>query len=124
MKIRNGEIQMGDDGIVYGSINVPGTVHSLADAVEITQAVEGIVGDKPAPFLIDVRHLVFIDSQAIAHFISPAHARFIKAHALIVDDAASRIMSRFFTEIYKPPFPIKIFTNQSQAQDWLRGFLN
>ena len=48
---------------------------------------------------------------------------FTKAMALIANSAFSTIIGNVFMSFSKPPFPMKIFTNEEEAKKWLKQYL-
>ena len=43
----------------------------------------------------------------------------IKGSAVIIDNLPNRILAQFFSKIFKPNFPMKIFSNQKDGLVWL-----
>ncbi len=121
--IRNGEITRSPDGIIYGRITEPGTVHTLDDAIEITNAMKKLRTNGKLVMLIDIRNVKFVESKAISYFTSPEHTELVSAQAFLVGRALTRAIARFFLQIHRPPYPAQIFSSESDAVDWLRTFL-
>jgi len=48
----------------------------------------------------------------------------IKGSALVIDNLPNRLMAKFFSSIFKPKFPMKIFPNQEQGLVWLNELMH
>lgn len=48
----------------------------------------------------------------------------LKGSAVIIDNLPNRMLAQFFSRFFKPKFPMKIFSNQSEGLDWLRILKN
>lgn len=120
VKLKNGILIRDDDGIVCGTLSAPRSVQRLEDAIEITSALESFIGENQVPFLIDARNLKFVEASAMAHFSCGSHTRFISAQALLVDSLTGKALATFFLRVYRPPYPVKVFSCKKTAIDWLK----
>lgn len=78
------------------------------------------------------RHPMLIDGNEFMN-ITPDARKFIKsiephapilARAFVVNSLSHRLMLLSYTKIKKSMYPLKIFKNHSEAQDWLLLILN
>ena len=49
----------------------------------------------------------------------PDNTSMIKAEALVTTSLGQKIMANFIMNFYKTPMPIKVFSNEEQAINWL-----
>ena len=45
------------------------------------------------------------------------------ALALVTETSLSKIIGNFLLGLNKPSYPIKMFTSQEKAKQWLKGFI-
>lgn len=119
---RTGRIRLGEDGIVRAVI-IPGAEQTLEDAKEQVAAVWKVSQGRRRPVLVDAREGRFMDRAARVYYASDEAARFRSASALLVGSTVTRVMASFFLGLNKPTHPVRLFTSEDEALDWLRGFL-
>ena len=94
----------------------PGAVCGLAEAQASVAAVEAL-GHGAAPALIDMRQMSRIDRAAREHFTnSPGE---VAAVGLLVGSAVSKMIANFMIGMQRMRFPVRMFTDESAALDWL-----
>ena len=82
----------------------------LAEIAALDQATPGV--------LVDIRHTGSINRPARELFKdSRAHS----ACALLAGSAATRMMANFFLTLNRGPIPIRMFTSEADAVDWLQA---
>lgn len=95
-----------------------GSAATLADA-EATAAVLGeLSGGRPYALLVDIRQAGSIERAARQKFAQPSGET---AVALIVESPLSRMMANFFMGLNRPPFPVRVFSDEPSALAWLRA---
>ena len=119
---RTGRTWMGEDGIIRG-VHLPDTEETLEDAKENMAATAKIGAGKRCPILVDLRRVKSIDRQAREYYGRGDQAEVVRAVALLIDSPLSRAIGNFILGINKPRIPVKLFTSEAEALDWLRGFL-
>jgi hypothetical protein len=70
----------------------------------------------------DVSNASPVEKEARA-YAAQETPKFIKALAVITNSSMSKMMADLFLLVYKPSFPIKLFTDQEEATKWIKGFL-
>ena len=53
---------------------------------------------------------------------SKEYAKVMRATALVVNTLATQLAGNFFIKLSKPNAPTRLFTDESEAISWLRGF--
>jgi len=117
------KLTMADDGILYWDYH-PGADVSFAEAKKEMKEVGKLVTQNAAgkrPFLIDIRKIHRITLEARSHFASTESSQYVRAAALVTESAISRVIGNFFLGLNKPPHPIKIFTSEEKALNWLQA---
>lgn len=110
-----GYMVMEDDGIIRFRVTPGATV----DAVAAEQCVKGaaeLAGDKLHLLLIDMRGLNSITQEA-RHVYNDGPA---SAVALLIGSPVSRVIGSFFLGLNKPDYPLKLFTSEDKAIEWLK----
>ena len=123
IQVRVGEISMGTDGIIRGIVTWPINEETLADAVEIIAAIKKLSQDKPRPFYSDVRKVQSVTKAARDYFARPENQEFIRANAILVHSPLNRMLANFYLRVNKPTLPTQMFTQESDAINWLRTYL-
>ena len=118
---RTVRIWIGDDGIVR-MVDIPGAEEVLDDAIENLLAVRNVCEDKEYPTLIDIRELKSITQEARKYYASDETARFGKATGLVIGSPMTRGIGNYFIQLNRPALPLKLFTSEGKALDWLEGF--
>lgn len=123
IEIAIGRVWLDDEGIVRTILyDVPG--FGLKEAQEHIEAYAKITGGRKRPILADIRRLTMTaDRAARQYYASEAGSRYNLAVALLVYSDVTRLLANFFFRFHKPGFPSRMFSNEVEAVDWLRGFL-
>lgn len=79
-------------------------------------------GGNSFPLLIDMRGIRSATKEARTYMASIG-AMFLKAGALIIGSAVNRTIGNVFLAIDKPPVPVKLFTDEVKAREWLQQFI-
>lgn len=96
---------------------------NLDDAKENVAAVKKLSDNKRVPVLIDISGSKGITKEARDYFSSNEVAETQSACALIVKTLLARLIGSFFLGLNKTKFPIQLFTNEDDAEAWLKTFL-
>lgn len=120
--LNKARIQLGASGVAR-YVALPGADVSLRDAEEIHHAVVALYAGSIHPLLVDIREVKAISREARKFFASPAAADTTCAVALLVGSPVSRTIGNFFVSLNKPNFPVRLFTDESEAKAWLQEYL-
>ncbi len=110
----------GEDKILRMRV-LEGAVIDLMQAKMITESMQRLAEGKRIPVLIDGRHNYTWDKDAQEYIAQNSGFRI--ATALITDNAVIRILSNSYSKVFKPSYPLKIFSNEEKAIKWLRSFI-
>jgi hypothetical protein len=114
------KIWLGEDGIIriVSRKTAPGTI---ADSMELWHAVKTAGGGITRPLFADIRNTSLIDSESRKYFARTETRELISAVALLVESPFSRVIGSLFLGINRLPVPIRLFTLENQAMEWLQS---
>lgn len=110
-----------DVGIVHGE-EVNDTPFRLSDAEEALRLIREIGGGQKSCLLMDISRLKSMSREARTYFSAPDRTEDLLAVALIINSPLSRVIGNFFLGLNKAAIPVRLFTEEKQAVDWLRPF--
>ena len=113
---------LGEDGIVRTVLS-RGSSHTLADAKDNVAAWIKVSGGTKRPALIDIRGVRSQDRDARAHYADGKNGMLSSAVALLIGSPLTRVLGNFYMGLNKTAFPTKMFTSETAALEWLRGFM-
>ncbi len=119
----NGEIadyHYGDDGILYAySKSTLRTVKTISDNIAL---VKRITGNKTVPLLIYLSDSPVPDKET-RRFSTEQLPKVYKAMAMVSKPGLSKLIMNLLFRFTKPPIPMKSFTNDREAREWLRQYV-
>ena len=71
---------------------------------------------------VDMRGIKSMTREARSYLASVG-ATLVTGAALITGSAVNRTLGNIFLKIDKPPVPIKLFTDEQKAMEWVRQYL-
>jgi hypothetical protein len=113
------KIWLREDGIVQNVVD-PGAEITLADLREGLAGIDKVSKGQRRPLLVDSRNLKSMDRNArqkIAAFEE------ITSIAILIDSAVSRMIGNVFLATNKKSYPARLFTSETEAVEWSKGFL-
>lgn len=87
------------------------------------QKLKALIGDKKICMLIDVTHSNRSSSAESREYNSKEVPKFTNAMAFIISSPLTRMLAYLFFAFTTVPFPIKTFSNEEEARDWLKQYL-
>lgn len=108
------------DGILYSySKPIKRTVQLIADNVAL---VKSITGNQPVPLLIYLCDSPVPD-KATRKFSTEKLPEIYTAMAMVSKPGLSQLIMSILFKFQKPPIPMKSFTDEEEAKEWLSQFL-
>lgn len=108
------------EGILYSySKNIQRTVENISRNVAL---VKSITGNKPVPLLIYLTDSPVPD-KATRQFSTEQLPYIYKAMAMVSKPGLSQLIMSLLFKFQQPPIPIKSFTDDKKAREWLERFL-
>lgn len=98
-----------------------GAIIDLNQAKLITESMKRLADETPIPVLIDGRQNYTWNKDAQEYIAQ--HSDFRLATALITNNPLIRIISNSYAKIFKPTYPLRIFSNEEKAVEWLRSLM-
>ncbi|HEY0601726.1 MAG TPA: STAS/SEC14 domain-containing protein [Herpetosiphonaceae bacterium] len=114
-------VTLREDDIIQVTI-AAGAEESLEDAQATVRAAGELAQGRRFPILVDIRHMQAQDRDARPVYSSPEAAAIATAAALLVESRISKLIANFFMAIVKNPVTTKVFTDEAEAVEWLKGF--
>ena len=108
------------EGILYSySKSIKRTVENIGRNVTL---VKQITGNKPVPLLIYLTDSPVPD-KATRQFSTEQLPNIYKAMAMVSKPGLSQLIMSLLFKFQKPPIPIKSFTDDQKAHEWLEQFI-
>lgn len=120
-KTRVAEIWRGEDGIVR-NVFLPQAEVTLPDAIEINKANIEVGGGNKIVCLIDARKVKSSDREVREFGSRPETIEQLTASAILVGSPLSKTIGMLFIKLSPPPYPSRLFTSETEALEWLKGF--
>lgn len=118
---RTGETLLGEDGIVRVRM-FSGSRERLADAKANIAVYDQLCDGRKCPLLIDLNGSHSISQDARRYYSSEEAGKYISASALVIGSPVSRVLGSFFLGLNKPAYPVRLFTSEGDALEWLKEF--
>lgn len=110
------------DGIVRVA-GVAGSEQTRAYAEEAVAMLWKVAGGTKRPALVDLRRVRSIDREARTYYAGPATVDILSAIALLTGSPLTRVLGNFMIGLNKSVVPTRMFTSESEALTWLRGYV-
>jgi hypothetical protein len=118
--IRTASIRLTDD---LFRINIKEDAEvGLDDAVEIAKIATELTQNTSVIVLADARLHCSITSEARKYFAEHSVKNRFTAVAVLSDSLPVRILLNFYVNIDRPDVPTKLFSNETEALEWLNSF--
>jgi hypothetical protein len=121
IEIRAFSTWLDDNGICYTVVK-PNAVITIEDALQNTASVKEISEGKIYPLLVNIKEINSISKEARDHFTMQNRTPGVKSIGLLVKSPVSRIIGNFFLGLNKSTVPVKLFTDEAKAVNWLQQF--
>lgn len=116
------KIWMDDCGIIHTKYPVKIDV-TLESAICDIGVIEKLSKGRKVPLLVNMGNTRSISRDAREYFSGKESVKVMAAAALVVNSAVHRVMGNFFLGINKPPFPLRLFSSEQEALEWLIQFI-
>src|SRR6476660_3457218 len=115
-------IQLNERGVLVVRIN-DGAQQSLADAKENLSVAVSETGGKRLPLLIDIRRAQPLEADARHHYSGQTLVDAFSALALLVEGSPfGKMFGNVYLRIAKPGVPTRLFSDETDAAEWLNGY--
>jgi hypothetical protein len=114
-----GTLWVDEDGIVRVHVS-PGARLTLAETKENLATLDELQIEDQRPLLVDIREMHYIDRESRELFAS---ATGVSAVAVLIGSPISKVIGSLFIGLNRTSVPIKLCTSESEAIEWLKGYL-
>jgi len=111
---------LSDDGILYSYSKSP--VRTVKNITENIQLVKQITGNKKVPLLIYLSNSPVPDKET-RKFSTEQLPNVYTAMAMVSKPGLSKFIMNLLFSLKKPPIPMKSFTDDQEAKEWLKQYL-
>jgi hypothetical protein len=121
---RTAHISLSAGGMVIVRIR-QGARQSITDAKENLAAAISATGGTRRPLLVDIRGAQPLAADVRREYSGQTVVDAFTALALLVEASPlGRMMGNVYFSVAQLPIPMKLFVDESQALDWLRGHMS
>lgn len=113
-------LALGDDGILRVKIREECSVH-IEDIRLFYEAYDRLTDNRPVPWLVDATKSYSITREAQEYGAAQSHRRL--GMAVITGSAWTKVMLNAYSSVFRPQSPLRVFTNEADALEWLQQFL-
>ena len=112
---------LSDDGIVNLRFPISGGEVKLSDSINIYhQRLTLETAFKKQLLLVDIRNSPKPNRDAKEYAKSKELTDITQAMAMLVDSRTSRVIGNMFIGLNRPPYPTRLFTDETVAVEWLK----
>lgn len=119
---RTARMSLGEDGIIR-KIFLDNAQETLNDALESEEITKKLSGGKKRPMFVDFTALRSMDSDARSYYTGERAGALISACGGVTKSKIGKVISNFFIGFNRPPSPVKLFTSEDEAIEWLKKFV-
>ncbi|MBN1184265.1 MAG: hypothetical protein JXB49_18390 [Bacteroidales bacterium] len=119
-KIINDKIKMvqGDDQI-YKYIAINNCTIDMDTIEKMTKQGDEWNGTKLCANLIDLRDMFFVDSKT-REYAAAQYREHVAGQAIVIESKVSSYFANLFLTFSRPKVPTRLFTNETEAEKWLK----
>jgi hypothetical protein len=122
VEMHDGEISIGDDNILRAWA-APGSQETIEEAIHHLEIMRNLANGRRLPALVDLRGIKSTTREAREFYGCDEYAKVVCAAALVVGSSVSRVVGNFYLGLNRGVYPIKLFTDEAVALEWLKRFL-
>ena len=111
-----------DESGILCSISKKTELLSLEESKQLVEDFLKIIGNKKVCMLADVTNSSET-TREVRDYAAKELPKFIKAIAMISKSALGRMLANLFLTIKEQPYPTKMFNDEAEAKEWLKGYL-
>jgi len=108
----------GDDQI-YRYIAINNCTMDIDTLQKMTKTGDEWNGTRLCANLVDIRHMLFIDSKT-REYAAAQYRPHVAGQAILIDSKVSSYFANIFLKFSRPKVPTKLFTAEEEAINWLK----
>lgn len=117
------EVTLTEEGILVVELGRYARI-TVALQEEILQKHRQLAPGRKTPILLKGDHVLSVDDDATRNAPSAEILELTAAVACITKTPLEKHLGQMYLWFSKPPYPFKLFTQEGEALQWLRQFLN
>ncbi len=111
-----------DENGILCSISKKTPPQTLEEVKKNVKDFKEVIGEKKICMLIDVTNSGE-STKEVRDYVSIEFPKFVKAIAMISKSALGKMLANLFFSIKSPPYPAKMFNDETEAIEWLKKFV-
>lgn len=124
LELRSSIIWFNEDGIMY-SVPKPGVPPELGikEVKEDMDKLREFIGNKKVCMLAESNPNSRPPKKGERDFIAEQINSIAKAMAIVTTSPVSKMIANLFFGLKPPPYPVKMFSNEKEAKEWIKQYL-
>ena len=115
------KIWLDENGILRAMV-LPNAFKELPDAKEVMRVCEELADGQKRPLLVDIRQSAGLSMDARKYFAGEETSKLVLALGMLIHTPLSRLLGNFFMKFNQPDFPVRLFTDEQRAVEWLKQY--
>jgi len=111
-----------EDGILYSIGKKDAPKPTPEESEKNIQRFKELFGEKKICMMLDITHAK-PSTREEREEAAVQMEKMVKAIAMLTTSPLSRMLANLFFGLKPPSYPVKIFTNEKDAREWLRKYL-
>ncbi|MCB0837786.1 MAG: hypothetical protein KDD99_14035 [Bacteroidetes bacterium] len=116
-------IYLGEDEIMR-LITKPNTHSVLETSMEEVEAMKYLTKGRRVPLFSDIRNMLSVSPETRTYTNSEEVVGSFTAVGMLVGNVFSRVIGSFIVGINRPSYPVRLFTDEDKALEWLKRYRN
>lgn len=114
-----------DDGVLYSKPKpgVPEPQLSREETLEQMKQFKKLIGNKKVCMILETNSNSKPPKKEDRDFIAEQLGEVTKAMGLISSSPLSRMIANLFFGLKPPTYPVKFFSNEKEAKEWIKQYL-
>lgn len=114
-----------EDGVLYSKPKegVPEPVLSREESQKQMEEFKKIIGHKKVCMVLETNKNSKPPKKEDRDFIAEQLASITMAMAIISSSPLSRMIANLFFGLKPPPYPVKFFSDEKEAKEWIKQYL-
>lgn len=111
-----------DEHGILCSVSKKASPQSIEEVEKDLIDFKRIIGDRKVCLLVDVTN-TSESTKEVRDYVALEFPKIVKAIAMVSDSVLGRMLANLFFRIKSQPYPVKMFTHEYEAKEWLKKFL-
>ncbi len=114
-----------EDGVMYSKPKpgVPEPELNKEESLKQMDEFKKILGDKKVCMILETNSNSKPPKKEDRDFIADQLNQVVKAMGLISSSPLSRMIANLFFGLKPPPYPVKFFSNEKDAKEWIKQYI-